>query len=126
MDYTTTNFSHVKENLTINLPILRYTNMASTSIFEFIDKCVRSLNYLKNEGFEIHDLYFQRISEFFDMVSDKLTVEDFNTVQRIKHYINGAMILVNSGYNNKDPSSVISSFYGLKKNIIELGVLKFV
>ena len=124
MDYTTTNFSHVKENLTINLPILRYTNMASTSIFEFIDKCVRSLNYLKNEGFEIHDLYFQRISEFFDMVSDKLTVKDFNTVQRIKHYINSAMILVNSGYNNKDPSSVISSFYGLKKNIIELGVLK--
>ena len=117
------NNSEVQKNLYVNLPIRKYTNMASAKILSFIDKCVRSLNYMKNDGFDIDDLYFQRLSEFSDIISTKLSVKDFSTFQRIKSYINMANVILDSGFNHKDPGSVISSFYGFKNNIIKLNVI---
>ncbi|RAP54476.1 MAG: hypothetical protein BZ137_01995 [Methanosphaera sp. rholeuAM130] len=124
MAYRLENSSTIQENLKINLPIRRYTNMASAKILTFIDKCVRSLNYLENDGFEIDDLYYQRLSEFSDIISTKLTVNDYKTYQKIKSYINMAVVVADSGFNHKDPGSVISSFYGLKNNLNKLNVIK--
>ena len=124
MAYKLDNSNIIQENLQINLPIMRYTNMASAKILTFVDKCVRSLNYLKNEGFEIDDLYYQRLSEFTDTISNKLIVNDYKTYQKIKSYINMASLIVDSGFNHKDPGSVISSFYNLKNNLNKLNVIE--
>lgn len=113
----------VHENLTVKLPIRRYTSMASAELLSFVDKCFRSLNYLKNDGFEIDELYYQRLSEFSDLISTKLTVKDYHTYQRIQAYINMATVVVDSGFNHKDPGSILSSFYGLKNNLNELDIL---
>ena len=123
MAYNLENSIDVQENLNIILPIRRYTNMASVKLLTFVDKCVRSLNYLKNDGFEIDDLYYQRLSEFTDIISTKLSVKDYNTYQKIKSYINMALVVVDSAFNHKDPGSLISSFYGLKNNLNKLNVI---
>ena len=123
MAYNLENSIDVQENLNIILPIRRYTNMASAKLLTFVDKCVRSLNYLKNDGFEIDDLYYQRLSEFTDIISTKLSVKDYNTYQKIKSYINMALVVVDSAFNHKDPGSLISSFYGLKNNLNKLNVI---
>ena len=124
MVYKLDNSSSIQENLKINLPIRRYTTMASAKILTFVDNCVRSLNYLKNEGFEIDDLYYQRLSEFSDIISNNLIVNDYKTYQKIKSYINMASLVADSGFNHKDPGSVISSFYGLKNNLNKLNVIE--
>jgi hypothetical protein len=35
-----------------------------------------------------------------------------------------ASLIVDSGFNHKDPGSVISSFYGLKNNLNKLNVIE--
>ena len=124
MVYKSKSSTAIQENLNINLPIRRYTNMASVELLTYVDKCVRSLKYLENEGFEIDDLYYQRLSEFSDIITGKLIVKDYRTYQRINYYVQMAIIVVDSGFNYNDPGSVISSFYGLKNNINRLNVMK--
>jgi len=87
-------------NSDINLPIRRYTHMAWAKILTFIEKCVRSLNYLTNDGLEIDELYYKRLSEFSDIITKKLTVNDYKTYQKIKSYINMTIVVVDSGFNH--------------------------
>ena len=87
MSYPFKNLNEL-DNKHLNSNVKRgiYTSKSSADIFSFIDYCFRSLNYLENEGFEIDVLYYQRLSEFYTMVSSKLIVEDYYNYQKIKSY----------------------------------------
>lgn len=114
------NYSNINNSIRKKM----FTCMVSGRIFSYINRFIDTLNNFKKEDFEIDDIYYQKVIKLSDLVTMDLTINDEQTYSKMLASINIANLLLNNGIENKDFDSILTSFYDLKRDLIELELIK--
>lgn len=111
-------------NIDNKIKINKFSHVTSGKLATYIENFVNTLNFFKKEGYEVNNLYYQRIIEFSEYTLNNIYIDNFRTYEKTNTAIKLATHMLDLSLKHKEINQLLVGFYDLKDDLDKLNIFK--